>query len=201
MWNALYLEVMKSRGKDNPLLAKLPAARACNSAIFAGPTGGAVAPDVQEAFKTMGLDHPKEGSHEVRTSRSMPASALKFILPPGCLIAFDKLLREHINKDLTLHYVDGTHTVAVSWAPMVSMPQVRFEIESPNWKQKLEEILEKEEGIFAHVTRPLKSPARCGCRPGPAPPTSPRGREGRGHAACCAASAVLGAGVSRRTGR
>ncbi|MER5263932.1 DUF4157 domain-containing protein [Actinosynnema sp. NPDC002837] len=155
MQNAVYLEVMKLRGKG-PHAAKALAERASNSAIFGGSTSRAEDPEVQQAFKEMGLDRPKEGSHEVRASRSMPASALEFILLPGCLLPFDKLLRRDIENDLPLHYVDGTHTVGVSWAPKVGMPQVRFDIESPNWKQKLQEILEEEERIFAHVTRPLQ---------------------------------------------
>jgi hypothetical protein len=40
--------------------------------------------------------------------------------------------------------------------PKVGMPQQRFDIQSPNWKQALEEILEKEKRIFAHVTRPVQ---------------------------------------------
>ncbi|MDQ7807292.1 hypothetical protein Q5425_26450 [Amycolatopsis sp. A133] len=160
-----YLAVMKSRG-ESAGLKKLLAERAANSAIFGGPTETTDAGN-RSTFAAMGLDRPKEGSHEVRVSRSMPAGALEFILLPRCLYAFDSLLRAHIKTDLTLHYVDGTHQVRVSWVPMIGMPQLSFEIESPDWKQGLKEILEKEKRIFAHVTRPLQEPA-------PPPPLPPR---------------------------
>ncbi|QFZ18844.1 hypothetical protein [Saccharothrix syringae] len=150
----LYQAVMKVRGR-NPALTRMLAERAANSAIFGGSTG-APAPDVRKTFEAMGLDRPREGSHELRVSRSMPANALEFILLPRCLYAFNSLLRAHIKTDLTLHYVDGTHAVEVSWVPMVGMQQVKFQVESPNWKQALEEILQKESRVFAHVTRPLK---------------------------------------------
>lgn len=152
----LYLAVIQSRRQD-PGLARLLAERASNSAIFAGSTDSADA-GVQKTFKKMGLDRSKEGSHEVRSSHSMPANALEFILLPRHLYAFNTLLRAHIKNDLTLHYVDGTHKVGVSWVPMVGYPQVSFDIESPDWKKELEEILQKERRIFAHVTRPLDVP-------------------------------------------
>lgn len=152
-----YLAVMKARG-ESAGLAKLLAERASNSAIFGGSTGRA-GPRTRSTFAAMGLDRPKEGSHEVRVSRSMPPHALEFVLLPRCLYAFDGLLRAHIKNDLTLHYVDGTHQVGVSWQPMIGMPQLRFDIQAPNWKQALEEILDKEKRIFAHVTRPVQEPA------------------------------------------
>ncbi len=151
--------IMGVRGKD-PRLHHMLAQRASLAAMFIGTPDFLKKID-SKVWETMGLNQKKAGSHELRTGQSISAAALEYVLVPRHMQAFGELIRKYLNnRNLVIRYVDGFHQVKVSFQGMTGLPQVSFDIEAPNWANALKEILETEERIFAHVTRPLAQPTQ-----------------------------------------
>jgi hypothetical protein len=161
LYNFLYKTViMKVRvnKQSKSLFDRELEQRASLSAMFIGTPDSLMETNMQ-ACDEMRLNEEMQGSREIRTSQSIPGSSLKYVLVPEHMKSFQPLFKENLKNEISILYVHGFHKVKVNFQGMTNLPQVSFDIESPDWAKELERILGEKKRIFSHVTRPLKQPS------------------------------------------